>query len=62
VLVNKFDYVIKHMVSQVQRTAFSPIVRDSADLAAALQGPPSTKFQMGIPATHQGRCAMCESC
>jgi N-methylhydantoinase B len=44
VLVNKFDYVIKHMVSQVMRTAFSPIVRDSADLAATLNGPASASF------------------
>lgn len=44
VLVNKFDYVIKHMVSQVMRTAFSPIVRDSADLAATVNGPPDTGF------------------
>lgn len=44
VLVNKFDYVIKHMISQVMRTAFSPIVRDSADLAATLNGPPDAGF------------------
>lgn len=44
VLVNKFDYVIKHMVSQVMRTAFSPIVRDSADLAATINGPAATDF------------------
>lgn len=46
VLVNKFDYVIKHMVSQVMRTAFSPIVRDSADLAATLNGPPGDGFNV----------------
>lgn len=44
VLVNKFDYVIKHMVSQVQRTAFSPIVRDASDLAATLNGPAAEGF------------------
>jgi N-methylhydantoinase B len=44
VLVNKFDFIIKHMVTQVLRTAFSPIVRNSADLAATLNGPPDSGF------------------
>jgi N-methylhydantoinase B len=44
VLVNKFDFVIKNMVTQVQRTAFTPIVRDAADLAATLNGPSSAGF------------------
>jgi N-methylhydantoinase B len=46
VLTEKFDYVIKHMVTQVQRTAFSPIVRDSADLAATIHGPASLGYPM----------------
>jgi N-methylhydantoinase B len=46
VLAHKFGYVIEHMVSRVMTGAFSPIIRDSTDLSATVQGPPSMNFAL----------------
>jgi N-methylhydantoinase B len=45
-LANRFRYVVSHMASQLRTHAFSPIIRDAADLCGMLTGPPSLGFPM----------------
>jgi N-methylhydantoinase B len=46
VLANRFRYVVAHTANQFRWHAFSPIIRDAADLCAMLSGPPSLGFPM----------------
>jgi N-methylhydantoinase B len=46
VLANRFRYVAQHMCSDLMTHAFSPIIRDSADLSGTLSGSPHSGFPM----------------
>ena len=46
VLSNRFRYLVHHMCSELLTHAFSPIIRDSADLSGTLSGPASLGFPM----------------
>jgi N-methylhydantoinase B len=46
ILSNRFRYVVGHMSSQLLTHAFSPIIRDSADLSGTLTGPPWIGYPM----------------
>lgn len=46
VLTNRFRHVVQHIGTQLRVRAFSPIIRDSADLCAMLSGPASLGFPM----------------
>ena len=46
VLANRFRYVVSHMSNQFRWHAFSPIIRDSADLCGMLSGPPPLGYPM----------------
>jgi len=46
VLSNRFRYVVGHMSAQLLTHAFSPIIRDSADLSGTLTGPPWIGYPM----------------
>jgi N-methylhydantoinase B len=46
VLANRYRYVVAHTANQFRWHAFSPIIRDAADLCAMLSGPPSLAFPM----------------
>src|SRR5262249_46334102 len=46
VLANRFRYVVSHMASQLRTHAFSPIIRDAADMCGMLSGPQSLGFPM----------------
>jgi N-methylhydantoinase B len=46
VLANRFRYVAAHVANQFRFHAFSPIIRDAADLCAMLSGPPELGFPM----------------
>ena len=46
VLSNRFRYVASHMANQLRTHAFSPIMRDAADLCAMISGPPEMRFPM----------------
>src|SRR5260221_5428661 len=46
VLGNRFRYVVAHMSNMVIWHAFSPILKDAADMCGMLSGPPSLGFPM----------------
>jgi N-methylhydantoinase B len=46
VLSNKFRYVVANMCNQFQREAFSPIIRDAADMCGMLSGPAELGYPM----------------
>jgi N-methylhydantoinase B len=46
VLANRFRYVVAHMSNMVIWHAFSPILKDAADMCGTLSGPPSLAFPM----------------
>ena len=46
VLSNRFRYLVHHMCSKLLTHAFSPIIRDSADLSGTLSGPAALGFPM----------------
>jgi N-methylhydantoinase B len=46
ILSNRFRYVVSHMASQLRTHAFSPIIRDAADLCGMFSGPPHLGFPM----------------
>src|SRR5688572_18975910 len=46
VLANRFRYVVSHMSNQFRTHAFSPIIRDAADMCGMLSGPPSLGYPM----------------
>jgi N-methylhydantoinase B len=46
VLANRFRYVVAHMSNMVIWHAFSPILKDAADMCGMLSGPPSLGFPM----------------
>jgi N-methylhydantoinase B len=46
VLANRFRYVVSHMANQLRTHAFSPIIRDAADLCGMFSGPPALGFPM----------------
>jgi N-methylhydantoinase B len=46
ILANRFRYLVSHMANQLRTHAFSPIIRDAADLCGMLSGPPGLGFPM----------------
>ena len=46
VLANRFRYVVQHMCARVVTNAFSPILRDAADLSGTLSGPAELGYPM----------------
>jgi N-methylhydantoinase B len=46
VLRNRFRYIAAHMANQVQAHAFSPVIRDAADLCTMVSGPPELGYPM----------------
>src|SRR5262245_56705515 len=46
VLAHRFRYVVAHMANEFRFHAFSPIIRDAADLCGMMSGPPAMGFPM----------------
>jgi N-methylhydantoinase B len=46
VMANRFHYVVSHMCSEFRTRAFSPILRDAADMCGMFSGPPSLGYPM----------------
>jgi N-methylhydantoinase B len=46
VVASRFRYAIEHVCTQLIQYAFSPVIRESTDISAALSGPPSLDFAM----------------
>jgi N-methylhydantoinase B len=46
ILANRFRYVVSDMCNQLRTHAFSPIIRDSADMCGMLSGPEEMRFPM----------------
>ncbi len=46
VLASRFRYAMEHVCTQLVTYAFSPVIRESTDISAAISGPPSTDFAM----------------
>ena len=46
VLASRFRYIIEHVSNQLIAYAFSPVIRESADMSATITGPPFTGHAM----------------
>lgn len=46
ILGNRFRYIVSHMANQLRTHAFSPVIRDAADMVATLSGPRELGFPM----------------
>src|SRR4051812_19485955 len=46
VLASRFRYIIEHVSNLLVTHAFSPIIRETADMSAVLTGPPSIDHAM----------------